>query len=159
MHNDNYKFCAQEPSGPAVWKIVVVSSDSNHLSALGEILKEHEMEPILTSTLAEYRAVLSRESVGLVFCDPELSDGDYRDVINAARSIGSIARIVLSSRQADWQQFAEAVRDGAFDVISSPCRPKDVEWMIIQAKRDDRRRMAKQLLTSNGRDQIRRVSA
>jgi DNA-binding NtrC family response regulator len=132
----------------APWKIVIASSDSNQLSTLAEILKRQELESICTPTVSQCRDVLSKEHVGVVFCDRNLSDGDHKDVIKAARSIGSIARIVVTSRQADWDEFLEAMRVGAFDVIASPCRPKDVEWMIVQAKRDDQRR-AKQLLTSD----------
>jgi DNA-binding NtrC family response regulator len=53
--------------------------------------------------------------------------------------VGSKARIVVTSRQANWPEFLEAIRVGAFDVISTPCRSKDVESMVVQAKRDDRK--------------------
>jgi ActR/RegA family two-component response regulator len=139
---------ALQPEMPLAWKIVIISSDSNHLSALTEILKNQELGPVCISTVSQYRDVLSRQSVGLVFCDSTLPDGDYRDVINASRSLGSKARIVVASPQANWPEFIEAIRVGAFDVISAPCRPKDVEWMVIQAKRDDRK-IAKQQTTSN----------
>jgi DNA-binding NtrC family response regulator len=42
------------------------------------------------------------------------------------------------SSTADWDEFLEAMRLGAFDVIASPCRATDVEWMIIQALRYER---------------------
>jgi DNA-binding NtrC family response regulator len=127
---------------------MIASSDSNQLSTLAEILKRQELEPICTLTVSECRDILSNEIVGVVFCDRNLSDGDHKDVIKAARSIGSIARVVVTSRQADWDEFREAMREGAFDVIASPCRPKDVEWIIVQAKRDDQKR-ATQLLASD----------
>jgi ActR/RegA family two-component response regulator len=145
---------ALQPVTSPVWKIVIVSSDSNHLSALTEILKRQGLEPIRTPTVVQYRDVLSRHSVGLVFCDSTLSDGDYRDVINASRSLGSKVRIVVTSTQANWPEYLEAIRVGAFDVITAPCRPKDVECMVIQARRDDRK-MAKQLITSGERTLVR----
>ena len=130
------------------WQIVIASSDSNHRRAVAEILKQQEVVPICTSSVRECRDVLAEETVGLVFCDPTLTDGDYRDLITAARSVNSRARFVVTSRQADWDEFLEAMRLGAFDVIAAPCRPQDLEWMIIQAKRDDRSR-AKQLSTAD----------
>lgn len=137
----------QQDTAPS-WKIVIASSDSNQMSTVAEILKRRELDPICASTVSECRDTLAKGQVGLVFCDRNLSDGDYNDVINAARSTGSTARIVVTSRQADWHDFMEAMRRGAFDVISTPCRPKDVEWMIIQAKRDERK-MSKQFLGSD----------
>ena len=142
------------PEMPPAWKIVVISSDSNDLSTLAEILKKQELGPVCASTVSQYRDVLSKQSVGLVFCNSTLSDGDYRDVIAASRSLGSRARIVVTSSQATWPEFLEAVRAGAFDIIPKPCRPKDVEWMVIQAKRDDRK-MAKQLMTCHERSRVR----
>jgi ActR/RegA family two-component response regulator len=139
------------PETPPAWEIVIISSDSNHRSTLTEILKRQELEPLCISTATQYRDVLSKQPVDLVFCDPKLSDGDYKCVIDVARSLGSKARIVVTSGQANWPEFLEAMRVGAFDVICKPCRPKDVEWMVLQAKRDDRK-MTDQLMTSNGRD-------
>jgi DNA-binding NtrC family response regulator len=130
------------------WQIVIASSDSNHRRALADILKQQEIVPICTSTVRECRDVLAKEIVGLVSCDPKLTDGGYRDLISEARSVNSRVRLVVTSRQASWDEFLEAMRVGAFDVIAAPCRPKDLEWMIIQAKRDDRSR-AKQLFTAD----------
>jgi ActR/RegA family two-component response regulator len=143
-----------QPEIPLAWKTVVLSSNQNQIRTLSEILNLHGLEAICTVTVSQYRDVLSKQPVGLVFCDPNLPDGNYRDVINSARSIGSNARIVLTSRQANWPEFLEAVRVGAFDVISTPCRPEDVESIVIQAKRDDRK-MATQPMTSNGRSRAR----
>ena len=48
---------------------------------------------------------------------------------------------MVTSRESDWDEYLEAIRLGAFDVIASPCRPTDVEWMVIQARRDERVRV------------------
>jgi DNA-binding NtrC family response regulator len=140
----------------APWQVVIASSNPDQLRRLREILKQQELEPICTSTVMECRNILVKETVGLVFCDRKLADGNYSDLIAAGRSVNSRARFVVTSPQADWDEFVEAMRFGAFDVITAPCRPKDVEWMIIQAKRDDRK-MANQRLTSSGGSLVRRA--
>jgi DNA-binding NtrC family response regulator len=88
--------------------------------------------------LREAVETLRKEPVGLVFCDKSLPDGTYRDLLTAARGLTTRVRVVVTSHQADWDEYLEAMRLGAFDVIAVPCRPTDVEWMVIQAKRDDR---------------------
>jgi FixJ family two-component response regulator len=45
---------------------------------------------------------------------------------------------VVTSSTADWDEFLEAMRLGAPDVIARPCRATDVEWMVIQALRYER---------------------
>src|SRR5579863_1041255 len=111
-------------------RIIVLSSNPDRAIALADILKTQGMEPACAVTVRQYREVLLKRGLDVVFCDPKLSDGDYKDVINAARSAGSLARVVVTSRLASWPEFLEAMRVGAFDVISTPCRAKDVEWVM-----------------------------
>jgi ActR/RegA family two-component response regulator len=139
-------------------KIIILSSNQNRSANLSEILKKQEIDPICAITVKQYRDILSKQALDMVFCDSKLQDGDYRDVINAARLAGSLARIVVTSRLASWPEFLEAMRVGAFDVISTPCRYKDVEWVMMQAMRDDRKR-AKQLLTADESSRAHSVSA
>jgi len=134
----------------APWQIIIASSDPDRLRSLTEILKHQDLEPICTSTVMECRKLLIKETIGLVFCDRNLADGNYSDLIAAGRSVNSIARFVVMSPQADWDEFSDAMRFGAFDVITAPCRPKDVEWMIIQARRDDRKMANQRLISIRG---------
>ena len=122
------------------FEIVVVSSDLETRRQLSHILEEQGNDPICASSLSECHETIAHHNVGLVFCDPHLSDGNYRELLAAYRLRDWKPRVVITSRSADWEEFKEAMRWGAFDVISSPCRPTDVEWMVIQAKREERAR-------------------
>jgi DNA-binding NtrC family response regulator len=122
------------------WEILIVSSDLESRRSLTAILGRQGLDPICASTITESIDLLSRESVGLAFCDQHLSDGDYRDFLAARDNLKSKLRVVVSSRCGNWDEYLEAMRLGAFDLIASPCRPTDVEWMVIQAKRDERNR-------------------
>ena len=138
----------------SAWEIAIVSSDPEHIGSVAAILKKQGLDCICTSTLGQYTKALSKRAIGLAFCDPNLSDGDFRDVISAARSGVSKARVVVTSRLGDWPEFLDAIRAGAFDLISMPCRSKDVEWMVIQAKRDNRK-MSKQLMSPTEQSRAR----
>ncbi len=131
------------------WQILVASSDLEARRALLQVLMRQGLDPISASNASEAKETLQQERVGLVFCDRHLADGSYRDVLNMARSCRDKVRVVVTSKHADWDEYLEAMRLGAFDVISSPCRPTDVEWMVIQARRDDRTR-PRELLAANG---------
>lgn len=128
------------------WQIVVASSDLESRRGLTSILNRQGLDPISISSFAECRQLIEKDRVGLVFCDRHLADGDYRDILNASRVATGKVRVVVTSKHADWDEYLEAMRLGAFDVIASPCRPTDVEWMVIQAKRDERNR-SRELLT------------
>ena len=119
--------------------VLVVSSDVLVRRHLAEILVSLGIAPVRLSTLRECHEILARKRVGLVFCDPQVADGNYQDLLAAYPADGSRPRVVVTSCTADWEEFNEAMRCGAFDVISVPCRHTDVEWMVIQAKRAERR--------------------
>ena len=143
-HDGNVVASVQNPNGHHSKvphsQIVLVSSDPDHLNAMSQILRRQGLGPLCVSTVRQCKEAMSDNRIGLVFCDSSLPDGDFRDVVNAARHLGSQAQVVITSGRDGWPEFIEAMRAGAFDVISKPCRAKDIEWMIIQAKREARRR-------------------
>jgi two-component system response regulator PilR (NtrC family) len=120
------------------WDILVASSDLEGRRALSNILGKLGVDPLTSSTVRECKELIGSERVGLIFCDRLLSDGNCYDLLNASRGGRAKARVVVMSSTADWDEFLEAMRLGAFDVIASPCRATDVEWMIIQALRYER---------------------
>jgi DNA-binding NtrC family response regulator len=123
----------------AWFEVLVVSSDAALRRRLTDILTSLGIDPVQLSTLRECRESLAQKHVGLVFCDPYVADGNYRDLLAAYPASADRPRVVITSRTADWDEFKEAMRCGAFDVIPVPCRHTDVEWMVVQAKRAERR--------------------
>lgn len=115
------------------FEVVVVSSDLEHRLQLAEILSKLGLDPICASTLRECNQSLAQRNVELVFCDAHIADGDYQDLLK--NHANRKPRVVLTSRSGDGEEFHDAMRQGAFYVISTPYRPTDVEWMVIQAKR------------------------
>lgn len=121
-------------------QILVVSSELEHRRELTGILSREGWDTVCASKVADCAEVLARQNVNLVFCDRRLSDGSYRDIVAITRSLSRNVRVVVTSRLADWDEYLEALHQGAFDLIASPCQPTDVVWAIIQAKREDQDR-------------------
>jgi DNA-binding NtrC family response regulator len=119
------------------FEVVIVSSDSGLRHDLAGILATLGVHAVCASTLRECHEILTQKRAGLVFCDSRVADGNYQDLLAAYPSVDK-PRVVVTSGSADWDEFKEAMRCGAFDVISVPCRHTDVEWMVIQAKRAER---------------------
>ncbi|MFZ3200917.1 MAG: hypothetical protein WA175_07185 [Candidatus Acidiferrales bacterium] len=122
------------------WDILVASSDLEMRRSIVAILARLGADAICASTVDQCREVLAKGRVGLVFCDRQFPDGSYKDVIGlAAPGPGEKARIVLTTYFIDPGEYHEARRSGVFEVIASPCHSTAVEWMVILAKRDDRK--------------------
>ena len=132
------------------FEIVVASADLENRRRLSEILSNQGLDPVCVSSVRECYEVLAQRPVGLIFSDPHLADGDYQDFLRSCGSNSQKPRVVVTSLSADWDEFREAMRLGAFDVIRVPCRPTDVEWMVIQANRDEQQRPTTRLLQNSG---------
>ena len=118
-------------------RILVASSELENRRSLVEILEKEGYDAICVSRASEGKEVLETQKVELIFCDRRLTDGGYRDVVAAARTTQGKVRVVVTSRLADWDEYLEALHYGAFDLIASPCRPTDVLWTILRARREE----------------------
>src|SRR3982074_2966538 len=123
-------------------QILIVSSELENRRALREILCKEGHETICAARVSECKEALQTQNVSLIFCDRRLSDGSYRDVVAATRASRQHARVVVTSRLADWDEYLDALHHGAFDLIASPCQPTDVLWAIVQARREDQEHAA-----------------
>jgi DNA-binding NtrC family response regulator len=140
------------------WQIMVASSDLENRRNLMSTLDRQGLGAFCASNVSQCREILGKQNVGLVFCDRSFADGDYRDVLSAAASSASglKTRVVLLSTLADAEQYRRAKDQGVFEVISAACRPTDVEWMVIRARRDEQKPMLSAAAAHAGREQLAR---
>ena len=117
----------------APWEVLIATADLETCRRIASILSQWGLAPICAVTVAKTTALLARQAIRMVFCDDRLADGNFRDVLGAAKLAQSNARVVVTSR--DLSGYLEAVRLGAFDVIACPCRPADVHRVVSQAMR------------------------
>jgi DNA-binding NtrC family response regulator len=117
-------------------EILVIASDPETRKALSSILQTEGLNSLQASQLSEGRALLANKSVGLVFCERRLADGTYLDLLPVAQSSHRKVPVVVTSRLADWDEYLEALRHGAVDLIPSPFKPSDVSAAIAQARRE-----------------------
>lgn len=122
------------------FEIVVASPDLENRRRLTEILEKIGIDPLCASTIKECQELFEQRQIGLIFCESRLADGTFEEFLQRYPRSGPRPRVVITSRTADWDEFMRATRLGAFDVICMPCYPTDVEWMVIEASREDRNR-------------------
>jgi DNA-binding NtrC family response regulator len=121
---------------------LIVSSDPESRSILRSILEKEGLHAIQASGSGECLELLPTQNVGLVFCERRLVDGTYRELITATRMLNRKVPVIVTSRLADWDEYLEALRYGAFDLIASPCQPNDVFWALKQIEREEQERAA-----------------
>lgn len=133
------------------WEILIVSPDMERCRELRYILKLQGCDPMCAQDVEQALALMQEQTIGLVFCDYHVRNGNCRDFLRTVRALKSKARVVVISRQADWDQYLETMRLGAFDMISAPCHSTDVEWMLSRASREERNRLRLAISESAGR--------
>ena len=122
------------------WDVVVVSSNLENRQDVAAMLFRLGIDPLCVAGVDQCRELPRRNDIGLVFCDRNLKDGDYCDVLSALTSSnGREPKVVMMAELGGPGEYDKVRRQGVFDVIPSPCRPTDVEWMVILARRHNRR--------------------
>lgn len=111
--------------------VLVVGSDPECRRTLTDVLRPWGMEGIFVPMIAEARKILLEQSIALVFCERHLADGGLTELRNAIASRRLPVRLVAILHEAD--EYADAIREGAFEAILVPCRRPDVQWAIIKA--------------------------
>jgi DNA-binding NtrC family response regulator len=122
---------------PGHWDVLVASSDMEERRNLVRIFEGLSMNVISCNGMSQAAEVLSRQPVDLVFCDDSLSDGSYRDLLTTKKNRLNAPRVVVTSRTWEWEEYLEAMRLGAFDVVRRPWQPTDVEMVVLLAMRED----------------------
>jgi DNA-binding NtrC family response regulator len=120
------------------WGVVLVSADLEHRRNVAAMLASQAVDPVCLPTVQQCRETLSKRKISLVFSDYKLPDGTFVDVLAAAvEAAFGAPKVVLMSAKLTLHEYDQAKCSGAFDIIPTPCRPTDIEWMVILARRAD----------------------
>jgi DNA-binding NtrC family response regulator len=122
------------------FRALVLSPNLENRQHVSSILSQQDVDHFCAATVAQCRELLQSTDVELVFCERQLSDGDFRDVLAATvckRAKGR-AKVVMLSDLWKREEYDQARRCGVFAFVQKPCHPTDIEWMTILAKRQER---------------------
>ena len=120
-------------------RVLVVSPGENR-EAVTSAMGHWSVDPVCCSNVKEARTLLPNARPSLIFCEESLSDGTYRDLLRELSKTTKSHFVVMSPRPDENDVYNEALNLGAFDMIASPCRRSDVQWIAIRAMQDEMRR-------------------
>jgi DNA-binding NtrC family response regulator len=113
--------------------VLIVSERPDHLRPLIRTLAASSAKVSACFTVRQAREIFSRQPVDLVFSDEYLSDGSYRDLLLGSRFGQSATSFVLLLRTGEWEEYLDAMRLGALDVLRCPLQPAEVESTVLRA--------------------------
>jgi DNA-binding NtrC family response regulator len=120
-------------------QVMIGTHDLGMWQKFTNILDSKDLSLVPFQSIEQACNALAREKVLLIFCENRLDDGTYEDLLAAAKSVNSQARVVvtgLDSDQFDSLGYCRARELGAFDVLRKSYGLKDLEWIVICAMRD-----------------------
>src|SRR5882724_11701946 len=114
-------------------QVLVVGSDVGNRTALVDILEECGLEPVIASNVKETSNILARRPTHVVFCEDNLPDGSFREILRLVKATRPESQVVVSSKLGGVDEYIEAMNLGAFDFIVPPYRDADVVSVIDSA--------------------------
>src|SRR4051812_32466583 len=81
--------------------VLVVSSHSEDVSAVRQILKNGAWRISAVASVQDARERLKQNEVSVVLCERELADSDWREVLAVTKELPIPPMVVVTSRHAD----------------------------------------------------------
>jgi two-component system, NtrC family, response regulator len=114
-------------------EVLVLSSNDTVRDSFVATLRLSGMAPATASTAAEGRLIISQRSICVVFCDEQLPDGTYHDVLHELSKIAYEVPVIVLAAFGDWAEYLKALKSGAFDYVGVPLRKTEIERILQNA--------------------------
>jgi|SRR5581483_7556788 DNA-binding response OmpR family regulator len=114
------------PSPARTAAVLAVSPLPADRLRLREILSPRNWELHEASDCSEALAFLRDQSVPVLLCERDHSDGSWEDLLAAAARLRAPPNLIVFSRLADESLWAEVLNMGGFDVLITPFEPEEV---------------------------------
>ena len=109
---------------------LIAMPDPKGRKSVEDVLAAKGLDPLFASNLLEIRAILSRQRVAVVFCQSQLEDGGFSELLDDTAREGFRTPVVVCSPQTDSALYIDAMSRGAFDFIAYPYSRHEVEWVL-----------------------------
>lgn len=125
--------------GSANITVLAVASSKDDLRSLQDILEAERWKVNTAQSCGEALRAMADETPAVVACENQLPDGDWKDLFNLLNSLGDPPPVVVMSRNADENLWAEVLNLGGYDVLAKPFERAEVSRVVEMASRYGRR--------------------
>jgi DNA-binding NtrC family response regulator len=105
---------------PAQEIALLISPDEGDHEILNVVFQHNGWTLHGTSSLSSASVLLKEEAASVVITERDLTDGDWKDVLEAIHILRKRPYLIIISRQADDHLWAEALNLGVYDVLAKP---------------------------------------
>ena len=124
-------------------EILLVTSANADYACLCHIIEHSKWKLHRVVSCQEALAFLQQHPVGVVISEANLPDGCWKDLLAELAGVGCPPNLIISSRLADEQLWAEVLSLGGYDVLMTPFEREEVFRVGSYAWMDWRGRLGK----------------
>jgi signal transduction histidine kinase/DNA-binding response OmpR family regulator len=134
------------PTGPSPATVLVLDDQSAIRSLIDEVLSSHGYRVMQAASLGEAEAILEKENFDTIIVDIFLSEQESGlSLLPKAREFQPHAPTIVISGMANMDNVMEALKAGAYDMITKPFNILDMLHVVARAV--EKKRMADENLS------------
>ena len=122
-----------DSKSPQAPKLLSISSVRKDHTALRQILSQTQWQVAAARTFRKAKAFLHRRSVSAIFCESDLPDGTWRDILNWSAEISQPPPVIVTCQLADDRLWSEVLNLGGYDVLAKPFHEQEVRHVLTSA--------------------------
>lgn len=115
--------------------VLVVSCRPDNRKMLMHVFDGLPIDGYSAPSIQQAKKALQLRPFSLVFCEERLADGSYVDLLRYVRLTHNDTRVVVLLCTGEWEEYLEALRLGAEEVLRCPLQPTDIDLVLIHAMR------------------------
>lgn len=115
--------------------ILVVSPYKDDRSAVSQILRNPCWRIDHAATLEDAGKRLHDKVVSVILCERDLPDGSWKDLLPGIHGLPVVPSVVVISRHANDDLWADVLNSGGYDVLSKPFDRRELVRVVGMAWR------------------------
>jgi DNA-binding NtrC family response regulator len=119
-------------------KVLIISNRMENRKTLLRTLEGLPLNTFSVSTIGQALEVLSTHTFAIFFCEERVGDGSYRERLQLTLANSWPSRFIVMLCTGEWEEYLEALKLGATEVIRCPLQPPDIDMVLIHAMREGR---------------------
>lgn len=128
------------PRSNEVVRALLISPLPENHAALGHIFERSKWILHNIDTCDAALAYLGQNPDTVVICERNLHQGDWRFVLQNLDILPVRPNLIVTTRLADDDLWAEVLNVGGYDVLAQPFEPQEVYRIVFQAWHEQKRR-------------------
>lgn len=117
-------------------RVLAITGNPGAIQRLRDLFGRTKWRLSFAANWSEARRQLEKERPAVLLCEAKLSDGCWREVLEATRALDNPPKMIVTSNQADESLWTEVLTEGGYDLLPRPFDRGELFRVVSLAWRD-----------------------